>query len=294
MRSKFITMILIVALVLTMSACGSKTETIEGAEVETDKDTTTISTDQSEVVVSTDMDKSVPLPDGYPEDILPVYDDLFIATASKNLDGSYAIIGFTDASISDVEKFYEKIFENAEVLMKDVSDGNYMNMGSIDGSSYTISASPATEGLEYETGVTIIFMPLDLFEGDVEEDDEEEVEEELVPTGELIVPEGVEMHEDYPEDIMPINTDGVIELAVAMQQNGKDMIGYMSTCEPDEILEYYLEIFEEADNFNQQSFGPTIILTGEIDGVDFEVGITINDENTGEDLKYKTLIRIVY
>ncbi len=278
-----------------MSACGSKTETIGDTEIETDDDTTTITSDQSEVVVSSDMSKSVPIPEGYPEDILPIYDDLFIATASKNLDGSYAIIGFTDASISDVAKFYEKIFENAEVLMKDTSDGNYMNMGSLDGSSYTISSSPATEGMEYKTGVTIIFLPLDLFEEEEgEEEEEEEEEEELVPTGEMIIPEGVEMHEDYPEDIMPINTDGVIELAVAMEQGGKDMIGYMSTCEPDEILDYYLEIFEEADNFNQQSFGPTIVLKGEIDGVDFEVGITINDENTGEDLKYKTLIRIVY
>ncbi|MEA3423613.1 MAG: hypothetical protein U9Q80_07465 [Bacillota bacterium] len=288
MKSKFIATILIVALILTMSACGKKTETIGDTEVETDKDTTTITNDQSEVVVSGDMNKSVPIPEGYPENILPVYDDLFIATASKNLDGSYAIIGFTDDGVSDVAKFYEKIFENAEVLMKDTSDDNYMNMGSIDGSSYTISSSPATEGMEYQTNVTIIFMPVDLFEG------EEEKEEELVPTGELIIPEGVEMHEDYPEDIMPINTDGVIELAVAMQQGGKDMIGYMSTCEPDEILEYYLEIFKEAENFNQQNFAPTIILTGEIDDVDFEVGITINDENTGEDLKYKTLIRIVY
>ena len=37
----------------------------------------------------------------------------------------------------------------------------------------------------------------------------------------------------------------------------------------------------------------TVYFIGEIDGVDFEVEITMNDENTEEDLKHKTLIRIV-
>ncbi len=62
----------------------------------------------------------------------------------------------------------------------------------------------------------------------------------------------------------------------------------------DDVYDYYEEIFEDAENFTLISMDPTTMFIGEINGIMFEVGITENTPDTGQDQSYSVLIQVFY
>jgi hypothetical protein len=292
--------LLIVALI--MSGCGGSGDDADvDVDVNESDDQVTIETDSSEVTVSTDASKSVAIPDGYPEDAIPIYDDLFLSAASKSDDGSYVIIGMTNDSIPDIADFYEKIFANADVMMLNSSEDQYMNMGDLNGITYTISANPGLEELGYKNSLNIIVLPsFDMSdESDDEESDAEETDSEQSEATEdeeavFIEPSGVSLPADYPADVMPIMEEESGELAIVQDAGGKKLVGYMTKSLFDDVYDYYDEIFMDAENFTMEYQGPSTFFKGMIDGVMYEVDITENTPDTGQNPDYNTLIRIFY
>jgi hypothetical protein len=123
-------------------------------------DNETVTEGDTEVTYSEEMKDSVEVPEGYPGDLVPIYDDSFISTAAKRDDGSFMVMGFTNDSMEQVVNYYEEILkENETMKMQDASD-SYVTMGTIEGITYTITLGKVTEEdeVDYETMFNIVVI----------------------------------------------------------------------------------------------------------------------------------------
>jgi hypothetical protein len=300
---KLIGILLLSFLIILLPACGSSEETMEESNeessevsVEEDSDEIKITGEGSESVVTKDMDKSVDLPEGYPEEVIPLYDDLFLVTAMKRDDGSFAISGGSEDSIESVGNFYEEILTDAKVMMKDFSADAYSNMGEFEGHTYTINISePEGELVDrFESYIMIILVPGDLT-GMTTEEEAVEVESEGY-AGVIENPDDLVLPPDYPEDEMPFYSQGEENAIAAVEErNGQQMVGYMTTDPIDKVYEYFQEEYSDADQFmvmNDTDTDKNIMIS--VNGKVIQVVLFTNNEMTGEDMKYKTLISIIY
>lgn len=300
---KLIGVLLLSFLIILLPACGSSDEETEDTNeeasevsVEEDSDEIKITGEGSESVVTKDMDKSVKLPEGYPEEIIPIYDDLFLITAMKRDDGSFAVSGGSEDSIESVGNFYEEILTDAEVMMKDFTEDSYSNLGEFKGHTYTINISePEGELVDrFESYVMIILVPGDLSGMTTEEEAVEEENKDYA--GAIVNPDDLVLPPDYPEDEMPFYAEGEENVLAAVEdRNGQQMVGYMTTDPIDKVYEYFQEQYSDADQFmvmNDTDTDKNIMIS--VDGKVIQVVLFTNNEMTGEDMKYKTLISIIY
>ncbi len=160
---KFVMIILVFSLILVGCSGGvepDKEEVEVKVDVKSGGDEIKVESDEVEVTVTTDMNKSVDLPEGYPEDLLPLYDNLFVSAAVKYEDGSYMVVGMSNDKMEDVVEFYEDVVKDGTVMMRNIVEDNYTNMGEIDGVTYTVMIAPLEdENLEYETIVNLVVTP---------------------------------------------------------------------------------------------------------------------------------------
>ena len=285
-------MLIIVLIVASITGCGGKDD---GVDVDVNNDEATIKNDNSEVTYSTDLDHSIDIPDGYPHEVIPIYKDLMVTVAAKHDDGSYVVIGFSEDKLEEVVNFYEKYLADAEVMMKSNDSENYISIGNYKGAAYTVSAGPALDDeLDFETMLNIVVTPTEFLIGDEENTEDSSSSSDTYDTGEFVIPEGMDIPKDYPSDSMPVMEEKEGKLAIVDENDGKTLVGYMTKSEFDDVIAYYDDIFKDVENLSVTVMGPTTVYMGIIDGKMYEVGITENSENTGEDLSYKTLIRIIY
>ncbi len=299
---RLIGIFVVIALIVLLPGCGSSSEkepstsdNNEEVSIEQDSDEMKITGEGSETTVTKDLDKSVKLPEGYPEDIIPVYEDLFLISAMKRDDGSFAITGASKDSIQRVGEFYEEVLADAKVMMKDFSEDAYSNIGEFKGNTYTITISaPEGEMVDrFKSVVMIILVPGNLT-GMTPEETTEEANEDYA--GGLVVPDDLILPKDYPEKEMPFYGRGEENVLAAVEErNGQQMVGYMTTDPIDKVYDYFQEKYSDADQFmvmNDTETDKNIMIS--MDGKVFQVVLHTNNEMTGEDLKYKTLISIVY
>lgn len=298
----------IVLLIMVMVSCGGNDESLgdesedaSSVDVTSDSNEMTIKDDASETKVTQDMDESLDIPEDYPEDVLPVYPELFIITAMKREDGSFAISGVTKDDMASVIEFYEKALEKANVLMKNKTDMDYSNIGDYMGSTYTVNIAKDGEEFKegFETNVMIILVPGEINtmgETEAEASTEESSTGMNKVSGDLTFKSGIQMPEGYPEKVLPLYMSGnKTQVAATGEQMGQNMLGYMTTDPIEKVYAYYEEYFDKADNFMMMNNTVTDkVFTLTIDGYNFQVVLHTNDENTGEDLAYKTLISILY
>lgn len=159
---KLLSGILLLVLLFTLVGCGGisiPTEdggkmsfgkdgfTIEGADgskgkFSTDNEGGVVfeSDDGSELRIGEDLD----LPDGYPEDILPLYkkDSIISTTAS---DESYYVMFISKASVDDSIKYYKDLVEGLEGNTVTTSDTGAMIFAKIDGRECAIMIYEDTE-----------------------------------------------------------------------------------------------------------------------------------------------------
>jgi hypothetical protein len=306
---KIISIILIVLVFsIVFTGCGKDDPVDENLDVgvKAEKDSVVITAEGSETVMSKDMKTSVDLPKDYPENIMPIYKDLFLIVSSKNADGSFSITGLTNDSVEDVAKFYNDILKEANSMMNMLDEDGYTNMGDFEGYVYTIMAENSNdEDLDYKTTVTIVLVPgelgdpADIFVEPTDANGNEKSlnDEETDGNGssEMVIPDDKEIPDNYPEEILPFENGKETELAVVMEQNGKQMLGYMSTSEIENVFEYYKDLLIDGENYSitvDNDNDKKII--SKIEEQEIQVMLHKNDEHTGEDLKYKTLIQILY
>jgi len=306
---RLIGILVIIFIIALLPACGGSSEEEavgtnndqEEVSIEQDSDEMTITGEGSETTVTKDLNKSVELPEGYPEDVIPIYDDLFLITAMKRDDGSFAVSGGSKDSIQNVGDFYENVLEDAKVVMKDFVEDAYSNIGEFKGYTYTITISESEGEMvdRFESFVMIIIVPGDLSGMTTEE---ETVEEEAVGEGNenyaggIVVPDDLILPADYPKEEMPFYGKGEENVLAAVEEkNGQQMVGYMTTDPLEKVYEYFKEKYSDADQFmvmNDTDTDKNIMIS--MNGKVFQVTLFQNNEMTGEDLKYKTLISIMY
>lgn len=299
---KLIGIFVLVLLIALLPACGNSSDedvdNIDGAEatVEEDSDEMKITNDDSETTVAKDIDKGVKLPDEYPEDILPIYENLVLTSSMKRGDDSFGVSGGSKDSIQSVAEFYETVLEDANVVMKDKTNDTYSNMGEFKGYTYTITVSEPEEDMadRFESFIMIILVPGD--SSGMTTEDENVAEENRDYAGGLVIPDDLVLPADYPESEMPFYADGEENVLVSVEErDDQKVVGYMTTDPLEEVYAYFEEEYSDADQFtvinNTDTDKNLIISTGRRV---FQVVLFANNETTGEDLKYKTMITIIY
>jgi len=286
----------VILLVLILVGC-SNNNNLDGIKnIDVEKNQVEIETDEGqEVTVAKDIDESIDLPDDYPKDIIPVYDDANVIGASSNPDGSLVIMCVSDQKAEEIIEFYKKVLEEAEVTMEQNAEGVYLNMGSLEGLSYTVSVSDSTDtDLGYISSFSIIIM--EEIMGLEEEQDQEETSEEVteMAPAELVIPDTIEWPEDYPEDIVPAYDDAYTEVKITASQGGQTMVGLMTEDKIDIVTEYYSELLKDASDYSTIDMQGTTMIAGTIDGVMITVLLVENDGSMGEDERFKTLIQVIY
>ena len=249
---KIISIFLVILLIgIFFAGCG-KDEKIEedvDIDVKSNGNEMTVKNGDTEMNVALNLNQSVDLPEGYPENVLPIYKDLFILSGSKNADGSFVITGLSSDVIADVGNFYDGIFEDGKIIMHMFDEDGYTAMGELENYSYTVLLVDETDGdTDYKTSVSIVLLPGDLSgitdpfnieEDESKEDQDKSNDDSKNSSKEMVIPEDKEIPDSYPEDILPFEKGEETELAVIMTQNGQEMLGYMSTSEIEEVFEYY-------------------------------------------------------
>lgn len=300
---KIVMIMLVFSLILVGCSGGAKQDNEEvDVDVKSGGDEIVMESDEAEVTVTTDMNKSVDLPDGYPEDILPIYDDLFVSAAVKHEDGSFMVVGMSEDKMEDIVEFYEDIVKDGTVMMKNIAEDNYTNMGELDGVTYSVIIAPLEDGdLDYKTMVNLVITPSDGMETESNDSDDEknmeesdDADDESDDKGGLIITDSVGIPDNYPVDSMPIISEKTSEIAITQIAGDKSLLGYMTKSSFEEVYDYYEEIFEDAEGFTMMSMGPTTMFIGEIDGIMFEVGVTENTPDTGQDQSYNVLVQVFY
>lgn len=106
----------------------------------------------------------------------------------------------------------------------------------------------------------------------------------------LIIPEDMEWHENYPLNILPLFPDGEIELADA----SANQMSYRSDYSLYDVTVYYFDILVAADDFKIVDKQDYDKFFGTIDSYYFEVTCTKEDTPGSEGKEYSTLITVKY
>ncbi len=149
-------LLLLSVLAVLLAGCGKMVEKLaddtvgtmlssEDVKVEVDsssgEDATVITTDEGKIEVASDENASVPIPKGYPEDILPIYaKDKIVMAADYGEDG-FTIVGQTKDDMATVVKFYEDALMGAESTLVQNFEGMHMSMGVLEGMNYNVQVS---------------------------------------------------------------------------------------------------------------------------------------------------------
>jgi hypothetical protein len=298
--------------VVLLVGCGGNDVNDQINDVKADGNSLEVTTeDGTEVEISTDMDKAVDLPENYPKDIVPIFKDSKVMAAAENADGSFLIMAVTNADLDELKEFYMEILEDSEMIMEQSDDEMYLKMGNMQGFVYTVTIAESFDELDYKHSFTIVMQPelegfgdmddSDEMDESEEEDDSEDMDKEEESQSEssdmsssVTIPESVEWPSDYPEDILPVYDKEYLEVKMAMKNGGQTMVGLMSEEEMDILVEYYTELLKDSVEFTSTAMGGTHMVQGIVDGVMYMVIIGPNDETTGEDERFKSLIQVIY
>lgn len=279
---------------LLLIGCGSKNDGLESAgitKVDVDKDQTEIKTDDgTEMTVTNDIEESIDIPDSFPEHIIPIFKDSHIIGASENADGSIIIVGMIKDEMKDFVDFYKNALAGAEVTLEQNAEGTYMTMGNLGGITYTITiAEEVEEDFKYAFSILVIKELEDM----AETSGTESSEGEKAPA-EFVIPEMVSWPDDYPEGSIPVYSAAYTEAKATMKQGDETMIALMTEGEFDDVSDYYEELLMDASDYSTMTLQGTLMFVGTIDDVKITVMLLENDGSLDEDMRYKTLIQIIY
>ncbi len=102
--------------------------------------------------------ESVKLPDNYPSDVFPLYEDSFVASVVEINDG-YTITAFSKTDYREIATFYKEIIKNGEVTAEMNSEKGFTSLGKIGGFTYNFDTGASDEMEGYISSIAIILMP---------------------------------------------------------------------------------------------------------------------------------------
>ncbi len=130
---------------LGLSGCGNstKTKTIK-TDINKADGTTVIEKEDLSIAYTTDAQKSVKLPDGYPKDSFPVYENAYIM-AVQSFDKSYVLVCYCLESVDEVASFYRNVFKDSQVISLTEMADEYTIFGEKEGYTFTVCVINNTE-----------------------------------------------------------------------------------------------------------------------------------------------------
>lgn len=291
--------LMMVLILLLLVGCGSNNvnNALENANdiqsVDVGGDTTEIKTESGvEVTVATDEDKSIDIPEDYPKDKLPVYKGARVTATQTNPDGTILLIALSDAKMDEIVEFYEGVLEGAEVLMKQNADGSYLNMGELDGMTYSVAVGEDTVEGNLETSITLMAMPMSLIDESAVVDTESDDEVTDMAPAEFKVPDNIIWPEAYPSEIIPEYDLAYTEVKDVISANNENVVMLMTEDKIADVKEYYEEKLKDAENYVSMDIQGGVNIAGTID--DLYIMVMLFENNGMEEKRFKTLIQIVY
>lgn len=295
----------VILCVMLLVGCGSNNvaeEVLESQEginnVEVTKDTTEIKTESGVAVTTTnDMDKSIDVPEDFPEKILPIYKDAVVIATQSNPDGTITLIAVSDDSYEEVVEYYDKVLEGAQVLMASKETDSYLSMGELEGITYNVSIDKAPEE-DYEVTILLLGSPVSIMDdetetaSDSENDTDASTEDDMdMAPAEFVIPDTVSWPSDYPESLKPYDL-AYSEVKDIANNSGETMVGIMTEDLLKNVVAYYEELLEDTEGYMTMAMPGGHSLNGKLDDKTIMIMLF---ENTGqEDARYRTLIQIIY
>lgn len=280
---------MIIFLVLVfLTACGTKDKEVDSTIIETE--------DGQEITVSKDMEGSLPVPEDFPKDIIPVYKGAQIIVSSSDADSSYHIMAFSKDAMEEIITFYKNVFDDSKDKGKTQTPDTYTMTGSIDGYTYIVSVSSADdEDLEYEdyeSMLTLIVMKEDVMSSDAEPM-KEEPEADDSQKDEVYMPNSMSWPDAYPEDALPTYKDGDPQLMMVMDMGEVTMISLLTKDDMDTVNDYYKSKLENTEDFSSMMMPELTSFSGTVQGKYFQITITDNNDMDTYPM-YETTVNITY
>src|SRR6056297_2525279 len=150
---KLLPLVLFLTIAVIASGCSSekKIETEEAEiTVKTDDEKVEISSDDETVKAEINLEGSADLPDGYPEDVFPIYPGSIIVMSQTMKDDNISSYSVSIKHDDDVEKV-----QSGENFMDLKTQNTYSLAGSISGYDFGIIIAPNNLGGEETTMVQI-------------------------------------------------------------------------------------------------------------------------------------------
>lgn len=258
---------------------------------------------------STNLKKSVELPDSYPKNKFPIYQDAVVSAVQQ--DGkNLTVVCFSKDKPTGVTNFYKDLLKSAQVLTTTQNDNEFMTMGVKDGYTYTVTVgeNDGEESKAYPTVFCIILLPaeagmeeslqkmkgltggaagnLSLSGGSPSSQEDD---------GEYIISQGVTLPSTYPQDLLPIYGGSSSSVAAAMSGGESGgMVGYQTKKELNEVIKFYEDQLADADDFSKKNYGKQTVFSGNKEGYIFKIMLMANEPGTKIDPSFKTLVQLDY
>lgn len=107
--------------------------------------------------IDSSLTESVEIPKDFPKDVVPIYEKAHVFGVTKQPDG-YAVVLFSKDKLSKAAEFYQDFYKEANIISMNESDESFEMMGSYEGYTITIFASPETEVEDFITNINLIVV----------------------------------------------------------------------------------------------------------------------------------------
>lgn len=297
MKNKIIFLIVFVVLT-SVIFYGCSGESDNKNDININKDETKITNEGGNVTISNSLNNSVEVPEDFPTDLIPIYENGTVFGVSEQQDG-YAIAILTNDNVKEVAEYYNSAVKDANILMCNEGEDYYEITGSLGDYTFSITASENTESDDFKTSIGLVAFPgtipsLGMGDmGNINADGSVTAEDSKI-SDDYEIADGVVIPEDYSSDDVPIygGTDSKLCFTMDKDPAGNDVVvlGYVSKYTPEEVIDYYQNKYENAV---VKDIPKGKEISGSVNGKDFNIAVQENDTTiTKTDSSFKSMVSI--
>lgn len=159
-KSRSIAFFLIICICFALTACSGSSDDSGNDEDAALTDSQEELMDDLDVDIAYDDDigDSVKIPDGYPSNLLPIYEDSYVFSVVE-FEGGFTITAFSKDDYNEVANFYKDFLQDSEVTYEATIATGYARFGTIDGYTYNLDTSMSEEFEDYASSLVIMLIP---------------------------------------------------------------------------------------------------------------------------------------
>jgi len=156
-RNKRIALLLIICICFALTACSGGDDDEEIAEPMDNVEEEMGDLDL-DVATGSDIKDGAKVPDSYPSDLFPIYEDSYIFSIVE-YEGSFTIAAFSKDDYTDVAEFYKDFLKDTPATYETNSATGYTRFGTIDNYTYNFDTGISDEFEDYASSISIMLMP---------------------------------------------------------------------------------------------------------------------------------------